>query len=120
MGTVALRWLLDENSPQTVAWWLLARGDEVLGVREAGLAGRSDAQLNAYLHREDRILLTLDLDFSDPIKLPVGPARLVLRPLVTDAELICQMLARLLVLARPQPGELWVLLPGGYCRLGAE
>ena len=93
MGTVALRWLLDENIPQTVAWWLLARGDEVLGVREAGLAGRSDAQLNAYLHREDRILLTLDLDFSDPIKLPVGPARLVLRPLVTDAELICQMLA---------------------------
>ncbi|RIH89850.1 DUF5615 family PIN-like protein [Calidithermus roseus] len=111
-----LKILLDENIPLTVSWWLLTEGHDVLTVRDVGLSGRSDETLNAYLHREGRILLTLDLDFSDPIKLPVAAGRIVLHPDVTDGELICRMLRRFFALGLPRFGELYVVQPDGIAR----
>lgn len=111
-----MRFLLDENIPLSVLWWLMTQGYEAKTVREVGLVGRSDQALNAYLHRENRVLITLDLDFSDPIKLPLGPARIVLRPVVTDGELMQRLLRQALTWGVPQPGELWVVQPGGMAR----
>jgi len=111
-----LKILLDENIPTTVLWWLITEGHDVLMVRDVGLSGRSDEALNAYLHREKRVLITLDLDFSDPIKLPVGTGRIVLHPDVTDGELIRRMLRHFFARGLPRPGELYVVQPDGVAR----
>lgn len=110
--------LLDENIPTAVLWWCISQGFDVMTAREAGLVGRSDNELNAFLHREGRVLITLDLDFSDPIKLPLGPGRIVLRPWITDGELMVRLLRKVIPLGLPRAGELFVVQANGIARYG--
>ncbi|MER3481468.1 MAG: hypothetical protein C4327_13635 [Meiothermus sp.] len=119
MSGSSCRVLLDENIPTTVLWWCISQGFDVMTAREAGLVGRSDSELNAFLHRQGRVLITLDLDFSDPVKLPVGPGRIVLRPWITDGELMVQLLRKVMPLGLPRAGELLVVQAGGVARYGA-
>ncbi|RDI96083.1 hypothetical protein DV704_03970 [Meiothermus sp. QL-1] len=115
-----MRFLLDENIPQGVLWWLIGQGYEALSVREVGLSGRADTLLYAYAEQHGYILVTLDLDFSDPLRLPPRTPRIVLRPGVLDAELIRELLAEVVRRWTPGWGEIYVVQPEGIARYSEE
>jgi predicted nuclease of predicted toxin-antitoxin system len=56
---------LDENLPSELGDLLGDRGHDVRTVSEESLVGQDDAVIFAAATREGRMLLTLDLDFSD-------------------------------------------------------
>jgi len=115
-----VRILLDENIPTRVFWWLITQSHEVTTVRDVGLAGRSDAVLYQYVKSQNYILVTLDLDFSDPLRFPITFPRIVLRPGVIDPELIEMNLRDLFRQGFPLWGELYVVQPEGIARYADE
>jgi len=115
-----MRILLDENIPQRVLWWLIGEGYEVVAAREVGLTGRSDQALYDYAERHNYVLVTLDLDFSDPLRFPLCFPRIVLRPGLIDPELMCEILRDVFRRGFPLWGELYVAQPEGIARYSEE
>ena len=62
---MALRFKLDENLPRRVESTLRDLGHDVQTTLSEGLAGAPDPDLLAACAAEDRVLVTLDLDFAD-------------------------------------------------------
>lgn len=60
-----MRFKVDENLPVEVAEMLRQAGHDAATVLEQHLGGSDDAQLAALCQLESRILVTLDMDFSD-------------------------------------------------------
>ena len=56
---------LDENLPVRLAPLLIELGHDVHTTQEEGLTGSPDPQIWAAAQREQRFLITQDLDFSD-------------------------------------------------------
>jgi predicted nuclease of predicted toxin-antitoxin system len=56
---------LDENLPGSVVGDLAALGHDVDSVADEGLQGRPDSDVFAAAQRNERFLITQDLDFSD-------------------------------------------------------
>ena len=56
---------LDENLPNELVELLTAAGHDVQTVAAEELVGRDDAVVFGFAVREDRLLVTQDLDFSD-------------------------------------------------------
>ena len=56
---------LDENLPARLADILASHGHDVHTVPNEGLVGRPDADIWQAVKKEDRFLITQDLDFSD-------------------------------------------------------
>lgn len=56
---------LDENMPAMLAENLLAFGHDVQTVPQEGLSGFADPEVWAAAQREERFLITQDLDFSN-------------------------------------------------------
>lgn len=110
------KFLLDENIPIRVLWWLIGEGYVVHTVKEMGLVGRSDRFLYDFADRNEYALITLDLDFADPNQFPITFPRIVLRPGVIDPELMQAILADVFALDLPLPGELYVVQPEGLAR----
>ena len=108
-----MRFLLDENIPSTVLWWLIAEGYDATSSREVGLLGSSDQEMHAWVVRDGWVLVTLDRDFCDPGRFAAGPGRIVLRPGVVDAELIQDLLAVVLGRGMPGPGQVCLVQPEG-------
>ena len=79
---MTLRFKLDENLPQRIEFALRDIGHDVETALSEGLAGASDPDLLAACIAEDRVLVTLDLDFADIRAYPPGSHRgvWVLRP----------------------------------------
>ena len=65
-----LRFLTDEDIPRSTARVLRDAGFDALDVRDVGLRGKSDALVYAYAQREERLLITCDLGFSNILKFP--------------------------------------------------
>jgi len=63
---------LDENLPATLAARLRQLGHDADTVQEEGLCGRDDETVWEAAQREERFLITQDLDFSDMRKFPPG------------------------------------------------
>lgn len=61
---------IDENLPSSVKELLIKNGHDCHNVYDEDIAGGSDDQLISICNDEQRILLTLDLDFSDIIRYP--------------------------------------------------
>jgi predicted nuclease of predicted toxin-antitoxin system len=59
-----MRLLADENFPGEAVTRLMASGHDVFWVRTAA-SGTSDAEIVAWAHREQRIILTFDKDFGE-------------------------------------------------------
>jgi predicted nuclease of predicted toxin-antitoxin system len=108
-----MRFLLDENIPSRVFWWLIAEGYDATSSREVGLLGSTDQEMHAWVVREGRVLITLDRDFCDPTRFEAGPGRVVLRPGVVDAELIQELLVDVLIRQMPRPGQVCLVQPEG-------
>lgn len=104
---------LDENLGRSVAARLSDAGHDVDSVLEEGLGGADDAAVLAAATAERRVLVTTDLDFSDPRSHPPADSSgiVVLR-------VVRQALAEYLIAAdtlighlagRSPAGELWVV-----------
>jgi predicted nuclease of predicted toxin-antitoxin system len=60
-----MRFKIDENLHDDVAALLAAHGHDVHTCHTEGLRGCHDDELAERCQREDRVIITLDLDFSD-------------------------------------------------------
>lgn len=108
-----MRFKLDENIPRAVLEVLRAGGHDAETALDEALGGGSDAALIDACRREQRILITLDLDFSD-IRLhpPSGHSGIwVLRPsLHSVPELLHAVRSALTLLAsEPAQARLWIV-----------
>lgn len=108
---------LDENLGHAAARLFREAGHDVETVRSEGLAGAADAEVIAVCRREGRGLVTLDLDFSNPLKFQPAdyPGIMVLRlpakPSHQDLLTVCTTLVRALG-TEPVVGKLWSIEPG--------
>ena len=65
-----MRVKLDENLDARLASVVTARGHDVETVATEGLSGQEDDAVFDVCRREERTLITLDLDFSNPFRFP--------------------------------------------------
>lgn len=110
---MSLRFKLDENLPRTVESALRDLGHDVETAVSEGLAGAPDPDLLAACEAEDRVLVTLDLDFADVRAYTPGSHRgiWVLRPAnQAFLSVLTLVLAgiRLCAIERTA-GQLWVI-----------
>jgi predicted nuclease of predicted toxin-antitoxin system len=77
-----MKFKLDENLSRHLKALLELEGHDVSTVLDEGLSGKPDAAVGEAARAEDRILLTLDLDFADVRKFPPGthPGIVLFRP----------------------------------------
>lgn len=75
---------LDENLSRSHAEFLATIGHVADRVHDQGLSGASDDVVWSRVMAEGRFFITLDLDFSDVRRFPVGshPGILLLRPIL--------------------------------------
>jgi predicted nuclease of predicted toxin-antitoxin system len=105
---------LDENLGRRCREVLVEAGHDVATVHEQGLAGHPDDDLIIACHAERRALVTLDLDFSNPLRFPPGGysgiAVLRLPSPLSHGELsaAAKTLAKALE-TEPLPGKLWIV-----------
>jgi predicted nuclease of predicted toxin-antitoxin system len=108
-----MRFKLDENLPQRVEPALRALGHDVETAFSEGLAGADDPTLLAACVAEDRVLITLDLDFSDIRAYPPSGHRgvWVLRPATqTFANVLFVVLAGIKLAAiEATASKLWII-----------
>lgn len=111
-----MRFKLDENLDGRLAELLTERGHEADSVVAEGLGGSSDEQRFKKCVEDRRVLVTLDLDFADPLRFAPakGAGIMVLRPRRNTLALIRETLAATLPeLERDQiEGALWIVEPG--------
>ncbi len=112
-----MKFKLDENLGNRGAEILAAAGHDVSTVFEQSLTGAEDRHLIERCREEGRCLVTLDLDFANPLVFVpshyAGIAVLRLPPRSSHADL--HALARTLVTALEREsieGELWIVEPG--------
>jgi hypothetical protein len=108
---------LDENLGQRGAEVFRAAGHEVATVAEQNLTGTGDASLIAICRDEQRCLVTLDLDFSNPLLFPpwdyhgIAVLRLPRRLTEVDRLAACHTLVQGLA-SRDIVGRLWIVQRG--------
>ncbi len=107
---------LDENLGLRGKAILLAAGHDVCTVVEQSLAGYEDRALIERCHTEGRGLVTLDLDFANPLVFQpsqypgIAVLRLPPRPSHADLLALVQTLANALE-HDPIVGKLWIVEP---------
>lgn len=116
MRRVALRFKLDENIPSESVPLLQQGSNEVSTVLDERLGGSEDEQVLTAARSEARVLVTLDLDFSDIRSYPPAShaGSWVLRPKAQTVDMLLELLRGALALASTEPvsGRLWVIEPG--------
>ncbi len=96
-----MRLLLDENLSPQQAVILREQGHDAVAVMDVGLSGQPDENIRAHAIQENRVLLTLDVDFANMLRFPPagtpGVIRLKIHPPKEESirEQIQRTLARL-------------------------
>lgn len=117
---------LDENLGERGRAILQHAGHDVKTVAEQGLASAMDADLIQRCAAEGRALVTLDIDFANPLRFPpsqyagLAVLRLPNKPSANDLDAIIRTLAAGLAGAQAQPslplgeltGRLWIIERG--------
>ena len=108
-----MKFKVDENLPAEHAALLREAGHEADTVADQKLSGSDDSTLAECCRTEDRILLTLDLDFANVQAYPPKSHSgiVVFRPNSQDKLTLISLLKRMLpVLSRRSPRlELWIV-----------
>jgi predicted nuclease of predicted toxin-antitoxin system len=109
-----MRLKLDENFNVSLAVWLRSLGHDAETIRDEQMSGASDEQVFAAAAAEDRCLVTLDLDFSDPIRFPPATGTIVLRVPVPSMAMIRRLLQQALAHAADESpqGQIWIVEAG--------
>jgi predicted nuclease of predicted toxin-antitoxin system len=108
-----LKLKIDENLPTDCAVLFRNAGFEADTVADERMAGADDNVIASRSQAEERVLVTLDLDFSNVRAYP--PARhagiIVLRPKRQDKRTVLDLMERIvLTLTNRSPsGELWIV-----------
>ncbi len=112
-----MRFKLDENFGTRTQRLFVEAGHDVHTVRYESLQGASDRQLYKVCCAEQRCLVTLDLDFANPLRFPPGKSggivviRASRNPSLTLLEdLIVQVLE--FIAQATVAGQLWIVEPG--------
>jgi predicted nuclease of predicted toxin-antitoxin system len=110
-----LRFKIDENLPADCAVLLRKAGFGADTVADERLAGADDTVIAIHSQQEDRVLVTLDLDFCNIRTYPPSQHAgiVVLRPKRQDKYTVLALMERIvLALSRRTPtGELWIVEP---------
>jgi predicted nuclease of predicted toxin-antitoxin system len=113
---VSARFKLDENLARVIEIELRQTGHDVKTALEQKLGGRPDSQLLDACRAEDRILVTLDLDFADVRTYPPQDQSgiWVLRPATQSVEATLEVLRSAVGLASIErtANRLWIVQPG--------
>jgi len=113
---MAARFKLDENLPRDAHTLLADAGHDAHSVTEEALGGGSDHSVIEACLNENRVLVTLDLDFADIRLYPPSSHHgiWVLRPMTQSVENIVSTLRGALSLLAAEPIEkrLWIVEPG--------
>ncbi len=84
-----MKFLADENVPQTIIRYLRAHGHDTTDIKRTVHRGDSDQKLLALATAEERILVTFDKDFVTPVYLPSNAAVVILHfPRVRPADML--------------------------------
>ncbi len=108
---------LDEDLGRQAAERFRAAGHQVATVHEQGLSGASDRSLIEACRKEGRCLVSLDLDFANPLLFRpseyrgIAVLRLPPRPTADDLFAVVDTLVAELA-ALPIQGKLWVVQRG--------
>lgn len=108
---------LDENLGKRGKEILESDGHDVVTVAEQSLQGSEDGELLEHCRVEDRCLVTLDLDFANPLLfLPtrypgIAALRLSAKPSQNELLKLIQTFARTLR-TESVVGKLWIIEPG--------
>lgn len=73
-----MKFLADENVPQTIIRYLRAQGHDTTDIKRTSHRGDPDQKLLAVSAAEDRILISFDKDFVAPVYLPQNAAIVIL------------------------------------------
>jgi len=110
------RFKLDENLPQGAETLLREGGHDVDTVLGEGLGGERDPTVLAAAASENRIFVTLDLDFADIRSYPPSdhPGIWVLRPHSQSVENVLSLLQGALSVLETEGASnmLWIIEPG--------
>jgi predicted nuclease of predicted toxin-antitoxin system len=108
-----MKFKIDENLPVEVALLLKASGFDSITVLEQDLGGQPDFNIAQICQQEDRILVTIDLDFADIRAYPPSefPGLIVLRLSRQDKFHVLDVCERLIsVLDQEQiEQKLWIV-----------
>ena len=108
---------IDENMPASAAGLLRKRGYDVHTVFDEALNGGMDQTIAETCRREQRVLITLDMDFSDIRAYPPKNygGMILLRPHRQSEPQIIKLLEAVLPVLHTEPvnGCLWIVEPSG-------
>lgn len=108
-----MRFKVDESLHLEIADLLRGRGHNALTVFDQGLRGRSDRDIADLSQYEDRILISLDLDFSNILMFPPEKysGLIVLRLRRKSRSAVRQVITRIIDRLGEEPieGRLWVV-----------
>ena len=111
-----MRFKLDENLNPDLASILRAGGHDTDTVLDEHISGVSDDVIYATCRNVKRALVTLDMDFSNPLRFPpsVTEGIIVLRPVRQTLPMIETLVRELgALLTKQNPfGQLWIVEPG--------
>lgn len=108
-----MQFKIDENLPVEIANLLIAAGHDAKTVYEQRLQGAQDSLLIDVCHKENRILVTLDIDFSDIRAYPPQELSgiIVLRVNNQARSHLIEVFSRIIPLMKTEPlnQHLWIV-----------
>ncbi|MCO6449277.1 MAG: DUF5615 family PIN-like protein [Caldilineales bacterium] len=108
-----MRFKVDENLPAEIAARLSEQGYDATTVLEQGLGGSADDEIASICQQEKRVLITLDVGFSDIRTYPPTqyPGIIVLRLTLQDKAHVLAVVENLLpiLIDEPLASTLWIV-----------
>jgi predicted nuclease of predicted toxin-antitoxin system len=108
-----MRFKVDESVHLEIADLLRGRGYDALTVFDQGFRGRSDRDIADLSQSEGRVLISLDLDFSNILMFPPEkyPGLIVLRLRKKSRSAVCRVVTRVIdhLDKEPLAGRLWMV-----------
>lgn len=108
-----MKFKTDENFHPDAVELLRRHGHEVLTVWDQNLRGASDDKLLTICCKEQRAMITLDLDFADIMVYPPGnfPGLIVMRLKDQSRKSILSVMEKVISLLKsePLPSKLWLV-----------
>jgi len=108
-----MKFKIDENLPVEIAEVFQLAGHDAITVVDQNLSGEDDAVVIDICSREERTLVTLDLDFADIRNYPPQkfPGIMVFRVQRQDKNLLVTILKRVIPMIESEPVKrhLWII-----------